>query len=321
MKKLARVLSLLLVISVLLAVCGCFKYHSNTLIVTQPAPATPSDYNYNYQTNVNVDPNTTMPTQVIPVTPSVSTPEVTTAPPTTAPTQAGTTAPADTTAPVVTTEGPTAANPGTWNKDQIISYLADAVNKTKAYTGQVSVTRSERFGVTVDSISPNLPALKSIANSVIPRIVKPVDETITFNGGTGQTTEGETIPLLLPKRQAFSLPSGGVQSATASQAGNNIQIEITLVREQGSMTVIPPYHSGSIGYLNLDNFDLGSLKVNEMNVGYPGSTMKAVINPDGYVVSADYNIPIELDASGSAIGINASFTASGYQSESWIINW
>ena len=304
-----------LIFCFLFAACAC-RYTSNTLVVTDPYAGTqlpPASTNPQETSSVPQETDATLPTTEESTLPIV--PESTTAPnsneSTTLPSAESTTAP----------EPTTAKDPSNWTTQEIVTFLSNAVNKTKAYTGTVTVDRHERFGVTVESIKPNLPGFQSLANSIIPKIVEPTDETLTFNGGSAVNTDGETIPLLLPKRQAFSLSPAGVKTASAQKRGNDIVINVTLIEETGTTTEKPYYTSNTAGYLNLDDFDMSVVKVETMDVGYPGTSMQIVVNADGYVTTADYNIPITLAASGSALGIPGSFTSTGYQTEQWEIHW
>lgn len=322
MKYKLKLLSLLLVFCLLFAFSGCLKYSSNLLDTA--TTKSPSESN-TFTPGTTLPPQSTLPSEPslsdIPSSDSVSEPdssteipESTTLPPesTSSPSESTTEAPAEST---------TAADPSSWSKSEVIEFITTAVNKTKAYTGQITAHRTEELGVTIESISPNLPALKSIANSIISSVVKPIDENLTFTGGKTVNTEGETLPLLLPKRQAFSLPASGVISATASKSGNNIIVNISLASEVGTLNSLPAYNAASMGYLDIGEIDLSVVTVEKLDVTYSGSTMKAVVNADGYVVSADYYIPIAIDASGRALGIPGSFTCTGYQKETWQINW
>ena len=319
MKNIKKIIAAVLLLCIAVTACAC-RYTSNTITVSEPAATLPSD-----QIVIPTQPTdwATQPSQPQPSDPTDGTVPVT-EPVTYAPPDPNATLPyQEPTQPgQPATEAPqTETDPASWSKERIVSYLSDAVNRSKAYTGTVEVDRTENFEITVESIRPNLTVFINLANSLIPKLIKPVDEHITFNGGRGTTTEGEDIPILLPKRQAFVLPPAGVKTATARKSGDNIEISITLVEETGSLTQHPTYTAGSMGYVNLDNFDLGPVKVDTMDIVYPGSTMKAVINSNGYVVTADYKVPVKMDASGSALGLKGAFTGSGYQTEGWVIHW
>jgi len=316
MKYIKSFLCMLLVFSMIFAFSGCLKYSSNLLDTattkaqqqTESGTAyTPSQSYYDPANTTDQEPQAEEPALSENVSETeTAAPESTTLPEET-----------DTSTPETTTE----VNPASWSKDEIISFITNAVNKTKAYTGQVTVHRTENIDVTLDALSPNLPAIKSLANSVIGKIIKPTDETLTFSGGKATNSEGETIPMLLPKRQSFSLPASGVASASAQKSGNNIQVTIKLVSEKGTLNSLPTYNSGAMGYLDPSELDLDVVTISTMDVTYSGSTMVAVVNPDGYVVSANYDIPISMEATGKALGFTGSLSITAHQAESWQINW
>lgn len=220
------------------------------------------------------------------------------------------------TAPAVTA----GASPQTMTKAEILAVLSDAVNKTKAYTGAVSVHHTEGFSAEIQSITGG-DLVASFANRLIGSVVAPVDETLSFSGGTAVNSEGETVPLLLPKRGAFTLTESGVASATVSQSGQNTVVDITLVSESVGMNEIPTANAAAIGYLDVSSIDISILTVQSANITYSGSTIHAVINPDGYIASATYTIPLYVEGSASAIGISGSAVFTGQETESWTINW
>ena len=133
--------------------------------------------------------------------------------------------------------------------------------------------------------------------------------------------DGETVPLLLPKRQNFSLPAAGVQSAKAYKSGENTVIEVTLVPEDSTLESIPKYNSGALGYLDAASLDLSIVTVKTFNAHYAGSTITVTIEPNGMVMDATYYVPLVIDASGSAIGITGEFACEGSQKEIWKLLW
>lgn len=319
MKKHINIIAVLLILC-LIAVASSCRYNSNVLVVTDPAAGSQQSFTYNYQTQSNIttsyNPYSTTGTQQPDVTAGTQTtavPSSTFVPTTNAQTPS-------VTQPSASTPAVTEADISTWNTQQILQYLTDAVNKTKAYTGNVTVNRTEDLGITVENLSPNIPMLKSLANSLIERFIKPVDEVVQFSGGIG-TSDGEQIQMLLPKRQAFTLPVSGVKQASASKSANNIVIDITLVQESSSLTNPPQYNSQATGYLDVSSVDLGAITIEALDFIYLGSTIHVVIGPNGYVLSADYHIPLKVSATGKAVGITGSFSGTGYQTEKWVINW
>ncbi|MBE6715589.1 MAG: hypothetical protein E7573_01565 [Ruminococcaceae bacterium] len=305
MSNCKKVFSLLITFALVLSLTACFtgplKYTSNI---------------YEHTTVVNqgtvipdvIPTNSQVPTTNAPVVePSQNTE-------TTAPSQESTTADV----PEHTTAAQT-ADPSSWTTVEILEFVTDAVTKTKAYTSQVTVNHQESFTANVTK-APGGAMIKNIANGIIEGFIKPTDEVLTFKGGKTTTDEGE-LPLLLPKRGAFTLTKDGVANATAKKNGDNVVVKITLVKEMGTLTSIPSHHAASVGYLDIADVDLMGVKLSYLNITYTGTTAEFVINPNGYVVNADYSIPVHIACEGSAMGFNAEIECEGVQGEKWKINW
>ena len=260
-------------------------------------------------------------TTTVPVeetTPPALIPSATVLPPT-----AGETAPTATKAPLPSqTAAPSTAAPSakTYTKGEALSLLSAAVNKTKAYTGAVSAHHTEGFTADIQSITGGS-LVASFANRLIGMVVAPVDETLNFSGGSAVNAEGETVPLLLPKSGPFALTESGVVSATATQSGQNTVVDVTLVSESVGMHEIPAANASAIGYLDVGSLDISFLSVQSADITYTGSSIHAVINPEGYVASVTYTIPLYVEGSASAMGISGSAVFTGEETESWTIQW
>ena len=77
----------------------------------------------------------------------------------------------------------------------------------------------------------------------------------------------------------------------------------------------------ALGYLDVNSVDLSMITIEALDFVYLGSTIHAVVRPDGYVESAEYHIPLKVSAAGRAVGVRASFAGTGYQTEKWNIHW
>ena len=299
MKKLTTVVVPLLIAAILLSFAGCLKYTGNILEVTKPGTEIPAF------TTALTPAETTLPY----VDPATTVPGVD---------PAATTNPAE---PVATTAAaPTGADPSTWSVQQIADYVNSSVNQTRAYTGNLNVHHKE----TIEAVLTKAPGgslVQSIANPIIANATKPTDETLTFSNGQAVDSEGDTVPILLPKKSSFSLNANGIATATARAEGTDTVIDITLVKEVGTLDTAPQYNAGAIGYLNAGMVDLSAVTVTACDITYPGSTMKLRINQSGYVVTADYYVPFVVEAAGKAMFISAEVTCEGSDSESWVLNW
>lgn len=211
-------------------------------------------------------------------------------------------------------------NPSGWSKAEIIDKAKDAVNKTKAYTGNLTAQHSESFVANVTECSAG-GIVRTVVDVMIGWIVKPVDETLVFQNGKAVNSEGETIPILLPQKNGFNLTENGVRSATVQRLGNEYLIKIYLVEEDVGMYDVPKHNASSVGYLDVANFDLSFMEVDSADIVYQGSSIELRINADGYVTYASYVIPLHIEGSAHKGSISGSATFDGEQTEKWILNY
>lgn len=207
-----------------------------------------------------------------------------------------------------------------WSTAKILSKAADAVNKTKGYQKNVTVNHKESFDATVTECTGGT-IVQSVANMMVGWVVKPVDETLNFNGGRAVNSEGETIPLILPQKNGFNLTEQGVKSASIRTQGNEYIIKINIVEERVGMHDVPRHNAAAVGYLDVANFDLSFLTVESADIRYKGSSVELHINGDGYVTYAEYHIPLNIKGSGNGAGISGSVTFDGEQTEIWSLNY
>ncbi len=218
------------------------------------------------------------------------------------------------------TQGNVLDNPSGWTKAQIISKAADAVNKTKAYTGNLTVAHSEGFTADVTECTGG-EIVKSVVNLMIGWVVKPVDETLVYQNGKAVNSEGETVPIILPKRNGFSLNESGVESASVQRMGNEYVIKIKLVEESVGMYDVPTHNAGSVGYLDVASFDISFMDIDAADIVYKGSSIELRINAEGFVTYANYKIPLHIDGAAHKGSISGSAVFEGEQTEEWRLDW
>ena len=226
-------------------------------------------------------------------------------------------------APVTNSQNNVAANlpdPSGWSTAQIISTAKAAVNKTKAYTGNLTVNHSESFSANVTECSAG-GIVRSVVDLMIGWVVKPVEETLVYQNGLAVNSEGETVPIILPKKSNFTLTEKGVKSATVQRVGNEYIIRINLVQESVGMYEVPSHNAASIGYLDVANFDISFMEVDSADIVYKGSSIELRINADGYVTYANYRIPLHIDGSAHKGSISGSASFEGEQTEEWRLNY
>lgn len=207
-----------------------------------------------------------------------------------------------------------------WSTAQILSKASEAINKTKGYSNNLSVHHVETFNATVTECTGGS-VVQSVANAMVGWVVEPVDETLNYSGGMATNSEGETVPVLLPKRGSFTLGHSGIAGASARTANGEHIINLNIVQESVSMYQVPSHNAAAIGYLDVSSFDLSFLTVDSADITYKGSSIELHINSQGYVTYAVYRVPLMIKGSGHSGAISGSVTFEGEQTEQWTLSY
>jgi hypothetical protein len=256
LKNIKTTLAVLLIFT-MLTLSSCFAYTSFDELVTDNNEGTTAyEYKttayYESTTAVAITENTTA-QQVLPQTtvPQVTEPQVTYPQPET------TTSPA--------------AEEKTYTKKEIIDLYSAALNKTRGYTGALTVNHSESFTADIKDAHPGGALTELLASNIVKLVGSEGQQTLSFNGGSAVNKDGETVPVLLPQRTAFSLPEAGVSSAEISKSGDKTRIRLVLVPETVTMGQVPSYNAGAIGYLDTSDMDFKIITISRVDITYPGS--------------------------------------------------
>ncbi len=216
--------------------------------------------------------------------------------------------------------GQASVNVSSWDKTTIIAKLREAITKTKAYRGNITVNHKESFTANVTECTVGALGQK-VANFLVESVVKPTEEVYSYTNGRTTTAEGENVEMLLPKNGAFTLTPDGAKDVSVSSENGGYVIKITLVPESVGMYDVPKHNAAAIGYLDVASINTSYMTVTNAKIDYKGSTIEAHINLDGYVTSAVYNIPLHAYGAAEALGINGEANFDGQQTEIWKINW
>ena len=313
MTKAKKALALILVVLSVFSFTGCLRYTSNILeVTTRPNQGQVENTTTIYIQNGTPGAETTTRAPEAQTTlPQIG--ELTTAPQTEVTTNPPAVQPEETTQPAE-------KDPSGWTTAEILKFTTDAVTKTKAYTSKLTVDHEEAFDVRVTK-APGGKLIMDAADGIIASVAKPSKEVLTFTNGRTTNAEGENVPLLLPKRGAFTLTADGIATAYAKKSGNDTIVHIQLVKEVGTLTNHPKHNAASVGFLDASDVDLGTITLNYLDITYSGSTMDFVINSDGYVKSVAYKIPIHIAVEAKLFGMTAAGECEGSQSETWKLNW
>ena len=301
-----------MLIFTMLILSSCFTYTSFDELVSKPGEGTTAyEYKttsyYENTTSVVIQENTTA-AQVIPqvTQPQMPYPQET-QPQVTYPQEVVTTAPVQ--------------EEINYTKSEIIGVYSEALKKTRGYTGALTVNHSESFTADIKDAHPGGALTELLASNIVKLVGSEGQQTLSYNGGFAVNKDGETVPVLLPQRTAFSLPEAGVASAEISKEGDKTRVRLVLVPETVSMGQVPTYNAGAIGYLDTSGMDFKIITISRVDITYPGSVIDAVIRSDGYIESVTYTINMSTYAELSGMGVSGYGTLEGAQTESWKLVW
>ena len=204
---------------------------------------------------------------------------------------------------------------------EVLDLYANAINLTRGYQGTVNVHHVESFSGNIVEAQPLGALTTTLGNTLVGMIADPTDSNLVFTGGVGVNEDGETVPLLLPKRGAFSLPAEGVRNAFMDTANGMRHVVITLLPESVDYGGIPYYNAGAIGYLDTSALDFKIITVNYCTITYTGSVIDAYIRDDGYISSVQYTINLSVTGGVTGLGITGSGTMEGVEYETWELQW
>ncbi|HZK21617.1 MAG TPA: hypothetical protein VFC76_04995, partial [Oscillospiraceae bacterium] len=182
------------------------------------------------------------------------------------------------------------------SKADIAKLYNDALNKTKAYKGDVKVKRVEGVTTTVTKLA----LVKSIAQSMLPNTYPETREGTFKNGvatADARTKKGEEkkdrdpgaklaeyIPP--PEGKSAKLSAAGIKDAKYTAVGSGYKLEITLVQEAGDgINYVPPYHSSVMDTLAMSDEELKPFSVINATTTYSGATITMQVNSNGLVTS------------------------------------
>lgn len=250
--------------------------------------------------------------------PQTTQPPKTTAPTTTTPTVTPSGDNNDTTTTTApTTDAPTQEKKLPKTNEEIAKAYNDAINATKNTSKSFTATQVEN--VTMNLVDSSIPSfLEGLVSSVMQGLMG--EETYTYTNGVdadGNTFKDNFPP---PGKEA-ALTAAGIKSASSEAYGEGgYKLTITLVEETATYEVLPPHHSVSVGYLNLDTLGL-PFDIQSADFQYAGATVTICVNGEGLVDSYAVDFPMQGSGTGTAMGMNATVTIEGGLDETWNITW
>lgn len=208
------------------------------------------------------------------------------------------------TAPVTEAQTGVAAA-GTWNHEQILSYLASAVNAAKSEVSAYTLDCTLVHSVSLFDLSSE--PMRDIVEEAITHLNYSKADVYTVADGTA-VSANETLPLtelLLPAGKPFALEKEAIESARASFDGENVIIVMRLKDAQADHTQpVPGMTQGVIPYITLHGYDPAPYAIQSAAVSYSSCTIAAGIDAAGRLVT----ITSSADVAGEATGGLGSLT-------------
>ena len=272
------------------------------------------------QSEINtVNPVTTTPTQPTePTLPQVTEPSTNPQPDVTEPTLPDD----DNTTDNAATE-PTAKDPLSLSKQEIIAEVNKYVNQVKKEQNMsAAATSLVKIEVTDCSAQGFVSTINNIINGITEKFGG--EEAYTFVNGQAKDADGNDVTpwdVISPTHKDFSALDAGVASAKVEKVGANTVYTITMVVEDTTMAnPVPAYNSTVIGYLDLAGIDL-PITLTKADMHYPGSTVAVTVNADGKVIEIVNKLPMEGTGATKFLGKEVFASFAGALDEKWTFTY
>lgn len=198
-------------------------------------------------------------------------------------------------------------DPTEYSKEQAVRYYTESMHKSYNYEN-VEIKKTEVTAISIDYVTPGGDAVARFANKIVETYAKTNEETKTFvNGGATDDPNYKATNYATP----VDLDPRGAKTATVTKKGNDYEINILVVPEAATLERPPVYNKQCFFPLDLSTVDLFGLTVTQADFNYSGTTIKAVVTPDGYVKSAEIHMPLSGKGGGNFLAIKGSAEVSG----------
>lgn len=174
-----------------------------------------------------------------------------------------------------------------------------AINDYRAYTGVVTLHRVEDTQVNITKLPAAAKALEGVINDVIKSIVKPVDETFTFENGVDKNDPARLIghKMIPNNRDAAVTPSDISACKIVENSDGGYTITLTFLAEtatfDGTNSTEPVHHMTAMDPLNLGTLDVSPLEIFSAEMTYPGATTSVTVDSQGRLIQVKNSLPLE----------------------------
>ena len=200
-------------------------------------------------------------------------------------------------------------------KEEIAAAYNKAVNDYKAYTGKVTLKKTEAIDVKAKDI-PSM--VEAIVNSVIKKFITSSTEEFTFENGVDVNDPNRYVThKIIPNGRNAEVQAAGLAEATATpNADGGYTMKIKFVQEtsvfDGTSNVSEPtYHKGAMDPLDLGTLDIDPIVITKADMTYPGAEVEATVDAQGRLVKLHSYLPLGGSGTGSVKVINATIGIEG----------
>lgn len=174
-----------------------------------------------------------------------------------------------------------------------------AINDYRAYKGVVTLHKVEDTQVNITKLPAAAKPLEGVINDVIKSIVKPVDETFTFENGVDQQDPSREIGhKMIPwGRDATVTPADVTEAKIVENPDGGYTITVKFMAEtatfDGTTSTEPVHHMTAMDPLNLATLDVKPLEIFSAEMTYPGATTSVTVDNQGRLIKLTNSLPLD----------------------------
>lgn len=205
--------------------------------------------------------------------------------------------------------------------EEIAAAYNKAINDYKAYTGKVTLKKTEAIDVKAKDIPS---AVEGIVNGVIKKFITSSTEEYTFENGVDVNDANRKISdKIIPSGRNAEVQAAGLASATATaNADGGYTMSIKFISETSdfngtSNTSEPTYHKGAMDPLDLGTLDINPIEITSAAMTYPGAECEATVDGQGRLVKLHCYLPLGGSGTGSVKIIKATIGIEGNMDTTW----
>ncbi len=206
-------------------------------------------------------------------------------------------------------------------KNAIITAYLDAVNKLKN-TDNFSLALQDNLKIEIDDFSGGSSA-KKLVQKLVDQNAKKEPQNLKFVNGVD--SKGSTPnQIIAPRNMPAAISSGNVVSASAKkESDKTYKVTINLGKQTQTLDSAAPGYATVTNTVDPATLDLPRIvSISEMNVTYNNSSIEAVIDAEGNLISMTHNVEVpSAEILGSVSFASVSLKIHGTLSSTYAITY